>query len=92
MPFIDPQWFQFNGRLPNSPGVYGITNDKRQLIYIGETQDLTTRIAQHQADKMHKMHRYAPALIEFESITAGEAARKRREQQLIAEYNPPANG
>jgi len=91
VPFFNPQWFNFNGQLPNSPGVYGITNATQQIIYVGETQDLATRIAQHRADRTHKMHRYAPSLVEFEPITAGEVARKRREQQLIAELNPPAN-
>ncbi len=92
MPFTNPQWFNFSGRLPSSPGVYGITNASRQIIYIGETQDLATRMAQHQADKTHKMHRYAPALIEFEVVMAGEVARRQRETRLIVEYNPPANG
>jgi predicted GIY-YIG superfamily endonuclease len=61
------------------------------MIYVGETQDLAVRIAQHRADKTHKMHRYAPAFIEFELITAGETVRRQREQRLIAEYSPPAN-
>ena len=63
MPFQNYQTFAFNGRLPELPGVYGITNANHQMIYVGETQGLATRIAQHQADKTHKMHRDAPALI-----------------------------
>ena len=73
------------------PAVYGIMNAKSQMIYIGETDNLKRRMAEHQADGAHCMHRYGPSLVWVEVITTGEAARKKRERQLIAEYAPPCN-
>ena len=73
------------------PAVYGIMNSEKQMIYIGETDNLKRRMAEHQADGRHCMYRYGPALVWVEVITAGEAARLRRERQLIAEYAPPCN-
>lgn len=94
MPFSetdDKHTYQFNGQWNAVPGVYGIMNAKKQVIYIGETDSFKRRMAEHQADKTHKMHRYGPALVWAEVISAA-APRKTREQQLIAEYAPPANG
>ena len=73
-------------------GVYGIMNAKKQMIYIGETDDFKRRMAEHQADKTHSMHRYAPALVQAEVVSGGTDARRKRESALIAEYAPPCNG
>lgn len=92
MPFSrtdDAYTYNFNGAAFNEvAGVYGILNAKKQIIYIGETDNLKRRMAEHKADTAHKMHRYAPALVWFEG---GEAARQKLETALIAEYGPPAN-
>jgi len=70
--------------------VYGIMNDKKQMIYIGQTDSLKRRMAEHQADTGHKMHRYGPALV-WVDVLEPENARRTREATLIAEYDPPAN-
>ncbi len=70
--------------------IYVITNSQKQVIYIGQTGNLDTRIEQHRNDTAHKMHRYAPALIVVE-VEASELRRLVRERTLIAEYSPPAN-
>ncbi len=73
------------------PAVYGIMNNRKQMIYIGETDDLKRRMSEHRLNRTHPMHRYAPVLVWAEVITAGETARRQRERQLIAEYAPPCN-
>ncbi len=72
--------------------VYGIMNAQKQMIYVGQTDDLKRRIDEHRADRSHCMHRYAPALVVAEVITGGETARRTRETQLLADYSPPCNG
>ena len=72
-------------------GFYGITNANRQMIYVGQTEDLQRRMAEHRADASHCMHRYSPALVWVEVVTGGEPARLARERQLILEYTPPCN-
>lgn len=94
MPFLerdDAHTYRFRGNWNEVPGVYGIMNANKQMIYIGETDNVKRRMAEHQADTRHKMHRYGPELVWFETIRTGERARIAREQVLIAEYNPPAN-
>lgn len=66
-------------------------NAKKQMIYVGETDDLKRRMAEHKSDTSHCMYRYGPALVQAEVITAGETARRQRESALIAEYDPPCN-
>lgn len=73
------------------PAVYGIMNAKKQMIYVGETDDLKRRMAEHRSDTSHCMYQYGPALVQIEVVTAGEPARRRRESVLIAEYAPPCN-
>ena len=91
MSFKTNDWHKFDGEFNPVPAVYGISNDQKQVIYIGQTDDLKRRMAEHRADKAHCMHRYGPALVQAEVI-AEEATRLRREQALIAEYSPPCNG
>jgi hypothetical protein len=61
------------------------------MIYIGETDNLRRRIADHVTDLTHKMHLYRPESVCLEVITAGEEVRLSRQQALILEYDPPAN-
>ena len=90
MPFTGDT-YNLNGTWNAVPGVYGIMNSRSQMIYIGETDDLKRRMAEHQADTTHCMHRYGPALVRAEGVSGGEAVRKTRERALIAEYRPPCN-
>ncbi len=71
--------------------VYGVMNAQRQMIYVGQTDDLQRRMSEHVNDTKHPMHRYAPELVIVESVGANETSRITREKQLIAEFNPPAN-
>lgn len=91
MPFTSSQTYSFTGTNWNEkPGVYGIMNAKRQMIYVGMTDNFKRRMAEHQADKTHCMHRYGPALV-YADLVEGLVARSLREQALIREYNPPCN-
>ncbi len=93
LPFNNSNYLPFRATNWNGvPAVYGVLNAQRQMIYVGETDDLKRRMAEHIADSSHAMHRYGPAYVLAEVISAGEQARRLRERQLIAEYRPPANG
>lgn len=91
MPFRDQvNTFTFVGNWNAVAGVYGIMNASKQMIYIGQTGNLAERMSAHQSDRTHRMHRYAPSLVWVERIS-DEAERIRREHEIIAEYDPPAN-
>ena len=61
MPFTG-ETYNFNGVWNEVPAVYGIMNGSSQMIYVGQTDDLKRRMAEHQADKAHCMHQYSPYL------------------------------
>ncbi len=91
MPFQNPRWFKFHDpNLPGWPGVYGVVNSANEVVYVGQTDDLSRRIAQHKNDTRHCMHRRCPVSLVFEYV-ADEKTRLGRERQLIAEYRPPCN-
>ena len=91
MPFTVSQTYSFAATNWNEvPGVYGIMNAQRQMIYIGKTDNFKRRMAEHQADSAHLMHRYGPAWVWAEVIQS-EAVRSARERELILEYDPPCN-
>lgn len=91
MPFSVSQTYSFTATNWNEvPGVYGIMNSQQQMIYIGKTDNFKRRIAEHQADTSHDMHRYGPALVWAEVINV-ESVRSARERALILEYDPPSN-
>jgi predicted GIY-YIG superfamily endonuclease len=83
--------YPFRGNWNPVPAVYGIMNDRMQMIYIGQTDDLRRRMAEHQADVTHCMHRYGPQWVWAEVIRDVQT-RLVRERQLVAEYAPPCNG
>ena len=92
MSLNNPTQYPFTSpNLPSSPGAYAITNPANSVIYIGQTDNLSRRIAEHRADRRHCMHQHAPSSIFFELITAGETARRRREAILIAQFAPICN-
>ena len=73
------------------PGVYAIMNASRQMIYIGETEDLARRMTEHRRNTQHPIHRYGPALVWAEVTQGAESVRVARQNTLIAEYQPPCN-
>ena len=89
MPFAEGP-FGLNS-LNKVPGVYGIANASHQMVYIGESENMQERLAEHMTDRQHCLWSYAPAEVFAEQVSGGEVARKRREQELITEYNPPCN-
>ena len=90
MPFNDSTVYAFRGDWNSVGGVYGIMNSNNQLIYIGRTDDLKGRMAAHQADTAHCMHRDGPQNVWIEVIATLQA-RVTREAALIAEYTPICN-
>ncbi len=91
MPFSGAETYPFLGAKSRAAGVYGIVDIEGRVIYVGETDDLDRRIRQHQLDVDHKMHRLGPTFVWFEAVP-NPFLRFSREQSLIAEYEPPANG
>jgi predicted GIY-YIG superfamily endonuclease len=90
MAFNNTTLYEFNSLWYEIPVVYGILNNHQQVIYIGQTDNLKRRMAEHQANALHLMHLYAPAYVVGE-IIADDKTRCERERQLIREYNPPCN-
>ncbi len=73
-------------------GVYGITSGQLQMIYIGQSENLKRRLAEHHNDPKDCIWRYAPSRFYVEPVTGGEEARMKREQELIIDYSyPPCN-
>jgi excinuclease UvrABC nuclease subunit len=92
VPFNNSTTYDFRTSTWNPvAAVYGVMNANKQIIYIGQTDDLKRRMAEHINDTRHCMHRYAPRLVSVEVINV-EASRLAREKALIDEYRPPCNG
>lgn len=73
-------------------GVYGITNEMLKMIYIGQTDNLRRRLSEHYNDPKDRIWRYGPRKHYAEAVPGGETARKKREADLIKEWNyPPCN-
>jgi hypothetical protein len=66
-------------------GVYFLFRD-RKLLYIGESECVTTRIGQHIQDGVKNFDSYK--IIPVETSTAD---RKRLEKKLIKRHSPPLN-
>lgn len=71
-------------------GVYAIINNSKQVIYIGQTDNLRRRMNEHLNDTTHCMHRYGPSLVGFQAIQ-DEATRLTVERELINQFRPPCN-
>ena len=89
MPFQEGP-FAFDG-LNEVSGVYGIANSAHGIIYVGQSENLKRRMQEHVADKAHCMWKHSPSVV-FAEVVYGEAGRRRREFQLILEFDPPCNG
>jgi excinuclease UvrABC nuclease subunit len=70
--------------------VYAILSATEFVIYIGQTDNLKERMADHRNNSHHCMHRYMPAQVVVEVI-GNETSRLLRERQLIGHFDPPCN-
>jgi DNA polymerase III subunit epsilon len=80
--------------LPNGPGVYLFRDDRGQVLYIGTSVDIRTRVrsyftAAEQRSRMREMVARAASVSPVPCATALEA--RVREIRLIAEHSPPYN-
>ncbi len=75
---------------PKAPGVYGVSG-AGEMIYVGQSEDIQDRLLQHFNDESHRMWKYSPHTFHFEKVLGGEVARRKRKDELIAEYDPPCN-
>lgn len=70
MPFRDLRWYRFTAcDLPKCAGVYCVTDINRLVLYVGRTDDLGRRMAEHRANWGHLMHGYSPHFVAIEVIT-----------------------
>ncbi|OLE51127.1 MAG: hypothetical protein AUG51_24105 [Acidobacteria bacterium 13_1_20CM_3_53_8] len=89
--FTNQQVYDLSNTVWNEvPAAYGIFNRQMQIIYIGQTDNLKRRMAEHQCNLLHCMHRYGPTYVLAEVIY-NEATRCARERELILAYRPPCN-
>jgi len=70
--------------------VYGILSDKGGVVYIGQTDNLKERMADHRSNGKHCLHRYSPTWVVVE-VCRDEASRLRRERRFIDHFDPPCN-
>jgi len=80
--------------LPNGPGVYMFRDDRGQVLYVGTSVDIRTRVrsyftAAEQRSRMREMVARATSVSPVPCATALEA--RVREIRLIAEHQPPYN-
>jgi DNA polymerase-3 subunit epsilon len=89
-PFLDPSTFK---GLPESPGVYYFYNPEKELIYIGKSKNVRTRILSHFSDnttaKALQM-RNQVAEISYE-LTGNELIALLKESEEIKRYKPLFN-
>jgi excinuclease UvrABC nuclease subunit len=91
MAFTDDQPKPLGSTTWNPVGaVYGICDHNGRVKYVGQTDNLKRRIAEHLADTRHCMHRHDVTSAVAEVIP-NVADRLRREAELIREYLPPCN-
>ena len=90
MPFTNSYNFPFSGEQPTIGGVYGITDQTGDMIYIGYAENLDEQIKKHKANASDKIHALGPNKVIFEAIK-DPAQRASRAQTLITEFTPKAN-
>jgi predicted GIY-YIG superfamily endonuclease len=91
MPFEDCKRYDFwHTEWKEVGAVYGILSDKGGVVYIGQTDNLKERMADHRSNGKHSLHRYSPTWVVVEVI-GDEESRLRRELQLIDHFDPPCN-
>lgn len=78
--------------LPDRGGVYAVLGRRleKDVIYIGETGDLSDRPANHDSDKKSCFTRKGKAYVGFCRQNIPDR-RKRIEKDLIDGYSPPCN-
>jgi len=94
--FADPQLPQVQHKildsLPTDKGVYYIYNTKKELIYIGKSNNIRKRLLSHLTSKNSKSQKISAQLaqVSFEK-TGSEAIALLKEQNEIKKNQPPLN-
>ena len=70
--------------------VYGVLSDKGDVVYVGQTNNLKERMADHRGNSKHCLHRHSPKWVVVEVIE-DDTRRIRGERQLINHFDPPCN-
>jgi len=77
--------------ITEKPGVYGIADAKLKMVYVGQAKNLKQRLKEHYSDEKDCIWKHAPKKFYAEIVEDGEDSRRKREAELIAEYDPPCN-
>ena len=72
-------------QLKDQSGVYVILNGNEQIIDVGESSEVKTRIKNHERKSCWKTHRYSSFAVYYTS----QANRERIEKQIRENHNPP---
>jgi excinuclease ABC subunit C len=82
-------------KLPDSPGVYLMKNEKNEIIYVGKAISLKNRVRQYfQSSRNHsiKVKKMVENIVSFEYIiTSSEVEALVLECNLIKKYTPKYN-
>jgi hypothetical protein len=90
MPFVNVYTFPFSGEQPVAAGVFGITDQSGNVIFIDHTANLEEQIKAIKGDQSHKIHALGPNKVMLEAIK-DESQRATRAQALTTEFEPVAN-
>jgi hypothetical protein len=90
MPFTNSYNFPFSGEQPTVGGVFGITDQSGNFIFIGEADNLEEKIKEIKGNSGHKVHSLGPNKVILEAIK-DPSARATRAQALTTEFEPVAN-
>ncbi len=95
MPFINGPYSFTPGSIKNNApiagGVYGIDGGRTKMTYVGQSESIQRRLQELYGDKKHCIWEHDPVVFYFERVYGDEGARRRCEEQLIAQYTPPCN-
>jgi hypothetical protein len=79
--------FDFAGPWPEAEGVVTIFDGKNQVIYIGQTDNLSVKMEQIKTDLSNRIHEYGPKIVDIHRITGTE--KQVHYNRKWSEYRPP---
>ena len=79
--------YSYPGSLKNISGVYVVVNPTDEVIDIGESEAVRSRVENHDRKDCWDRHTRSPCY--YVRYLSGESARKDEEQKLRGKYQPP---
>ena len=92
---IQGPWVVGANNAPRYPGLYfvfaEVRFEKRRLLYIGESTNIASRMANHDRREDWEREARGQPLVFYASHIESKSERLRWEQKLIGEFSPPCN-